>query len=836
MSALADSLAADPVAEARDTAELIRVRGLVQGVGFRPTVWRLARRYGLRGWVANDGDGVLFRLCGPAETIARLIDSLVHEAPPLARIDRIERTASLPSPEDAAFRIADSLPTRARTGAVPDAATCPQCRAEVFDAFQRRYRYPFTNCTDCGPRLSIIEAIPYDRPSTTMRRFDLCPACAGEYRAPDDRRFHAQPIACHACGPRAWLERSDGRAFSLDAITPLDAVDGAATLLMRGQILAIKGLGGFQLACDATNVEAVARLRQRKRRPRKPLALMVRDLDVARAYCAITELEADVLCSAAAPIVIVQPRADGRRVAETIAPGIDTLGLMLPNTPLHHLMLRRMDRPIVLTSGNLSDEPQCIDNDEARQTLGGIADYVLMHDRDIARRVDDSVVRIIGGKPRILRRARGYAPAPLPLPEGFAAAPPILATGGELKGAFCLLCDGQAILSHHMGDLENAKTFADYVRSIDSYQRLFEHAPAIIAIDRHPDYISAKTGRDLAARHQIDVAEVQHHHAHIAACLAENGVALDAAPVIGVALDGLGYGLDGALWGGEFLLADYRDCQRLATFKPVAMPGGAQAIREPWRNTYAHLMGGMGWARFAMDYAELPLHQFLQAKPRAVLDSMIARGVNSPLASSCGRLFDAAAAAAGICCERAEYEGQAAMEFEALVDAHTLAHEDERLAYPFAIPRLTSANLPYVEPLPMWQALLGDLIADTPVPVIAARFHKGLAAVIVRMVDKLRQRDTDTAPVTTVALSGGVLQNRVLLEQLISRLEALDLRVLTHAQVPANDGGLALGQGVIAAARAVAPGLEPQCLELPGLEPPSPGPQCPEPRRSMRCA
>ncbi len=493
-----------------------------------------------------------------------------------------------------------------------------------------------------------------------------------------------------------------------------------------------------------------------------------------------------------------------RLIAENVAPGVGTFGVMLPNTPLHHLMLRRIDRPIVLTSGNLSDEPQCIDNEEAHRTLGGIADYFLLHDRDIARRVDDSIVRIIGGKPRIIRRARGYAPAPLELPDGFADAPPVLAMGGELKGAFCLLRDGQAIVSHHMGDLENAKTFADYTRSIDEYQILFEHVPAIIAVDCHPEYLSTKWGRDLAARRQLDIAEVQHHHAHIAACLAENDVAVDAGPVMGVALDGLGYGLDGTLWGGEFLLADYRDCRRLATFKPVAMPGGAQAIREPWRNTYAHLMAEMGWTRLTEDYAATPLYKFLQSKPHTVLAGMIARGVNSPLASSCGRLFDAVAAAAGVCRERADYEGQAAVEFEALVDADTLAHEVERLAYPFAI-ALPSGNLPYVEPLPMWRALLSDLMRDTPVPVIAARFHKGLAMVVARMIDRLRQRHPEREPISTVALSGGVLQNRVLLEQLIGRLEALGLRVLTNTLVPANDGGLALGQAVIAAARALAP-------------------------------
>ena len=801
MSDLAEALAAAP-----DVAEMIRVRGLVQGVGFRPTVWRLAQRAGLRGWVINDGDGVNILVRGQADAVEGFVESLRREAPTLARIDCIERSAAVPALDDGSFRILASHGGAARTGVVPDAATCPQCRAEILDPFERRYRYPFTNCTHCGPRLSIIEAIPYDRQNTTMRSFHLCPACAAEYRAPADRRFHAQPIACHACGPRAWLERSDGKKMVMDTITTLDDVDGAASLVMRGEIVAIKGAGGFQLACDATNADAVARLRTRKHRPRKPLALMVRDLDVARAYCDITAREAALLAEAAAPIVLVSLRAGGRAVAANVAPGIVTLGIMLPNTPLHHLMLRRMNRPIVLTSGNLSDEPQCISNEDARQRLRGIADYFLLHDRDIARRVDDSIVRVVGATPCILRRARGYAPASLRLPAGFADAPNILAMGGELKGAFCLLRGGEAILSHHMGDLENARTFADYTQSIDAYLALFDHAARIIAVDCHPDYLSTQLGGVLAASHSAEISEVQHHHAHIAACMAENGVPLDAPPVLGVALDGLGFGLDGTLWGGEFLLADYRDCQRVGTFKPVAMPGGAQAIREPWRNAYAHIMAEIGWARFAMDYRETDLYRFLAARPRAVLNGMLEGRINSPLASSCGRLFDAVAAAAGICRERTEYEGQAAAEFEALVDADTLAHEDARLAYPFAIPRLKSSNLPYVEPLPMWQALLGDLVENAPMGVIAARFHKGLAAVIARMVDQLRQ----TTPIETVALSGGVLQNRVLLEQLIGRLQAMGMQVLTHARVPANDGGLALGQAVVAAARKKArPGLCP---------------------------
>jgi hydrogenase maturation protein HypF len=407
-------------------------------------------------------------------------------------------------------------------------------------------------------------------------------------------------------------------------------------------------------------------------------------------------------------------------------------------------------------------------------------------------------------EPRILRRARGYAPAPLRLPDGLAAARPVLAMGGELKNTFCLLREGQAIVSHHMGDLEDALAHADYRSSIDQYLRLFEHEPALVAVDRHPEYLSRKLGRELAARRGLDLAEVQHHHAHIGACMAENGIALDAGPVLGVALDGLGYGDDGMLWGGEFLLADYRACKRLGTFKPVALPGGEQAVHEPWRNTYAHLMAEMGWPRFAMNYSQLDLYRFLAEKPRVLLDEMIARKVNSPLASSCGRLFDAAAAAAGLCPGRIQYEGQAAVELEALVDRRTLSDETDDLAYPFAIPRLQPGNLPYVEPLAMWQALLGDLILDTPVSVISARFHKGLAIVIARMVEKLSLHECGADPARTVALSGGVFQNRVLFEQVVTRLEALGLRVLTHRHVPSNDGGLALGQAVIAAARSLA--------------------------------
>lgn len=784
-------------------AQRIVVRGLVQGVGFRPTVWRLARKHGLRGTVANDGEGVVIHASGPRTALEAFVHELLAYPPPLARIETIERHALATDLASSGFAIIDSTSSRMRTGVVPDAATCALCVDELFDPLCRRYRYPFINCTHCGPRLSIVGSIPYDRVRTTMATFAMCSDCAAEYRDAADRRFHAEPTACHVCGPRAWLERADGKPFAVHAYTMMDDPDAACTLLQRGHIVAIKGIGGFQLACDASNAAVVAKLRSLKHRRAKAFALMARDLEVIRRYARVDAAEQAALESTAAPIVLL--RASGEVLPEEVAPGVSVLGFMLPNSPLHHLLLKRMQRPIVLTSGNLSDEPQCIDNAEARQRLGGIAEFLLLHDRDIACRVDDSVVAQSAGEMRVWRRARGYAPAPLGLPPGFEAAPQVLALGGELKNSFCLLRDAQAILSHHMGNLEEARTFADYAASLQRYSALFEFSPDIVAVDRHPDYLSTKHGKALAAERGIAVEEIQHHHAHIASCMAENGVAYAASPLLGVVLDGLGFGMDDTLWGGEFLRADYCNFTRLAAFKPVAMPGGAAAIREPWRNTYAQLMAELGWARFQMNYAELELYTFLAGKPRALLDDMLSKRVHSPLASSCGRLFDAVAAACGICRESAAYEGQAAIQLEAAIDEKTLRQEDESLAYPFAIPRLKTSGLPYIEPLAMWQALLGDLILKTPVPDMAARFHKGLAIVIARMVDKLSAYEgRDSAPpIKTVALSGGVFQNRVLLELVIERLQRLGFTVLSQRQVPSNDGGLALGQAAIAAARAI---------------------------------
>lgn len=789
-----------------EIAERIIVRGLVQGVGFRPNIWRLAKEFNIQGSIINNGNGVEIIAQGSIENLENFISALQAESPKLSRIDEVNRTKIefLTSIFD--FQIRASETTEVQTGVVADASVCEDCKAETLDPFARRFRYPFTNCTNCGPRLSIIQNIPYDRENTTMRAFEMCAECREEYENPADRRFHAQPIACYKCGPKVWIERADGKSFAVETFTMLDDADAICTLIQRGFIAAIKGLGGFQLACDATNEDTVSRLRKLKTREMKPFALMVRDLQTARELCEISDEEAEILQSPSAPIVILnQSKIQNRKfkIAESVAPNINTLGIMLPNTPLHLLIMRRMTRPMVLTSGNISDEPQEIENEKVVEKLGHIAEYFVMNNRPIAQRVDDSVVKIMANEPRIFRRARGFAPVPILLPKGFENTPKILAFGGELKNTFCLLRDGKAIISQHIGDLEDTATFQDYRHNLKLYETLYRNQPTILVCDLHPEYLSSKLAREKAEKENLPLIETQHHHAHIAACLAENRLEIDAKPVIGVALDGLGFGEDGTFWGGEFLLTDYAGCKRLATFKPVAMPGGEQAIKEPWRNTYAHLLAEMGWAKFAMNYADLELFQFLNQKPRELLDGMLKKQINSPLASSCGRLFDAVAAAIGICRDKAFYEGQGAIELEQIVDEKTLREEDELLVYPFAIPRLKESNLPYIEPLAMWQAVLGDLILNTPKPVMAARFHKGLAKVIVEMIEKLSRYECGDEEVKTVALSGGVWQNKVLFEEVLRRLAEKDFTVLTHRNLPPNDGGLSLGQAAIAAARLI---------------------------------
>ncbi len=778
----------------------IRVRGRVQGVGFRPTVWRIARDLDLCGEVLNDAHGVLVRVGGGSSAVDDLIVRMKSEPPPLARIDRIETRAfvgSLP-PQ---FRIAESLAGDAHTQIAPDASICPDCAQEVTNPFERRFRYPFTNCTHCGPRLSFVRGIPYDRVNTTMAPFAMCEACEREYSEPNNRRFNAEAIACHDCGPRATLIRLDSRATSFDQHSMIESVEVASRLIQKGEIVAVKGLGGYHLACDATKTDVVARLRRLKRRDAKPFALMARDLGVLRRSCSVGSLEERVLASMAAPIVLLT--ADGlQSLPEEIAPGLSSLGFMLPTTPLHLLLLQGMDTPVVMTSGNFSEEPQVINDSVVREDLAGIATYALLHNREIANRVDDSITRVMAGQSRVLRRARGFAPAPITLPRGFEAAPELLAMGGELKATFCLVKDGEAILSQHQGDLENAETLDDYRKNQTLYAELFGHAPVALVADLHAEYLSTKLAHEWGRERELPLIEVQHHHAHIASCLAENSYPLDAPAVLGIVLDGLGWGDDGTIWGGEFLLADYRGYERLGAFKPVAMPGGAQAVREPWRNLYAHLMAAMGWAEFAKNFAKLEVFADLSGRPRSVLDAMIRNGVNTPKASSCGRLFDAVAAVLGVCRDRQAYEGEAGSRLEAAV---TLRGVSEDLTYPFSIDNSGSFKLPYIEPLAMWRAILGDLVLKTPVPVMAARFHLGLAKIIVTMAGKLASGDAcESAPrFKTVALSGGCFQNRILFEEVARRLEQQNFIVLSHAQVPANDGGLALGQAAIGAARLI---------------------------------
>jgi len=774
--------------------EEIRVSGIVQGVGFRPTVYRLANMLGLKGEVFNDGKGVLIRVSGSEEIITDFVNKLYQECPPLARINQVVRGLYWGEFNFDDFVISPSVNGVIKTQVSPDAASCPQCQREIFDPFSRYFRYPFTNCTHCGPRLTIIRAIPYDRDNTSMANFSMCKECEREYEDVENRRFHAQPVACFVCGPRAWLERADGKPVISDMFSMLDDLDAVCTLLQKGEIVAIKGLGGFHLACDATSENAVQKLRNRKNRYHKPLALMARDMNIISEYCYINDLEKELLTSSAAPIVLLKIK-DNHQLASSIAPGQNTLGFMLPYTPLHHLILKRMKVPIVLTSANISDEPQCINNEDAKDKLSKIADYFLLHNRDIVNRVDDSVVRVIDNKIQTLRRARGYAPAPIILPPGFEKIPPILAMGSELKNTFCLLREGEAILSQHLGDLENASAFNAYQETLNLYLNLFEHKPEIIAIDKHPEYLSSKLGKQLATVNHIKLAEIQHHHAHIAACMAENQISLDTKPILGIAFDGLGYGEDGTLWGGEFLLADYQSFQRLATFKPMAMIGGKQAIYQPWRNTYSQLINAFSWQEIPEKYRDLAIIKFLEHKNPKLLNQIIEKGINSPLTSSVGRLFDAVAAAIGICPEQCSYEGQAAIEMEAIADTNILNNDKETLNYSFKLEK--SANIYYIDTSSTWREILDDIKQHISSSEIAAKFHQSLAITTVKIVKQLKQENQ----FNQVVLTGGVFQNQILLQQVKMRLEKLEINVLTHSIVPTNDGGLSLGQSVIAAAK-----------------------------------
>ncbi len=762
----------------------IQVNGVVQGVGFRPTVWKIANQLKLTGTVWNGADGVTIELWGAEQPLEQFIQQLQQEPPPLAIIEEIHTSPLRGSAPDR-FTITESHDGTVTTGVAADAATCTACLEDIHDPENRRYHYPFTNCTHCGPRLSIIRAIPYDRPNTSMAPFLLCPDCDREYRDPADRRFHAQPNCCPVCGPKLWLE--DRQQQQLKG----NPIQQAAEQLKQGNIVAIKGIGGIHLACDATNETAVVKLRQRKLRPTKALAVMVRSKAEALRYATPSAQEIEVLQSRAAPIVILDKGVEP--LAPSIAPLQQSIGIMLPYSPLHHLLMETVERPIVLTSGNLSGQPQCIHNQDARDELNTIADYWLLHDREIINRVDDSVVRLIDGSIRTLRHARGYAPETLTLPDGFEESPDLLAMGGELKNGFALLRGNQITPSQYIGDLEEPTVLQEYRHTHQLFQQLFDHHPTAIAVDQHPDYLPTQLGTQWATEQQIPLISVQHHHAHIAAVMVEQQLPLDTPPLLGIALDGLGYGENGEIWGGEFLLTRYTDYRRVGRVAPIAMPGGAKASREPWRNSAAHLLATVGLEALFSEHKTLELIQYLQQKPLTTLQQMVSRQLNSPPASSCGRLIDAVAAAVGICREQLSFEGEAAIALESLAEK-----VDDSAHYPCQIIQ-TGPELLQLEWGPLWQAILEDIHKKCTRERIAARFHNSLIHAITTMALQL----CETHQLKTVALGGGVFQNRILLEGISAQLRQQRLHVLSAEKTPSNDQGIANGQCAIAAARAI---------------------------------
>ncbi len=765
----------------------IRIRGIVQGVGFRPYIWHLAQQHQICGTVWNDSQGVMIHAFAEMHCLQHFIEQIPEQLPPLATIDAIDvHTLSVPQPPHT-FTIADSSHNASmQTPVSADAATCPHCLEEINDPTNRRYRYPFTNCTHCGPRLSIVQRMPYDRHNTSMAKFNMCPACLREYQNPADRRFHTQTNCCAECGPKIWLQDNHGEHLASD-----DVIELAARQLCEGRILAIKGLGGFHLACDASNADSVALLRSRKFRYAKPLAVMALDIAMIKRYALVDEKAARALGDKPAAIVLL--RKHEKELANAVSFDDRHIGFMLAYTPLHHLLLHACKRPLVMTSGNISEQPQCIDNAQAEEQLKTIADSFLLHDRDIINRLDDSVVRIIHGSQQILRRARGYAPNSLTLPAGFEHADGILAMGAELKNSVCLIKQGKAIVSQHIGDLQDMPTQRDYQNTLALYQQLHEFKAQKIAVDLHPNYISTQNGQQYAAQHTLPLTSVQHHHAHIAASMAEYGLASDTSAVLGVVFDGLGMGPDQQLWGGEFLIADYQQYQRLAALQPIALPGANQAMREPWRNTLAQLHHYFDWSSLSTHSSDLTFFQNMRKKPVTPLLSMLDKSINSPLCSSAGRLFDAFAALLGLYTDSISYEGQAAIALENLA---TPAFPSQS-AYHHAFTWHTIRGVEMIECKALWQAVLNDLENDIDSSEIAARIHRSIIEMIVNTIQQLT-RHTQTH---TIVLSGGVFQNALLLEGTTEQLSRCGFQVLFPRQFPINDGGIALGQGLICAAQ-----------------------------------
>lgn len=743
------------------------VHGVVQGVGFRPFVHRAARSQGLGGSIRNTPQGVRIEVQGPNAELERFVDTILRRHPPHAKIDRLETEELSVRPENP-FRILDSESDSASKPAIPpDLAVCSECLNEVTTPGERRYQYPFTNCTHCGPRYSIVEGSPYDRERTSMRAFPMCPACRAEYEDPSDRRFHAQPIACPTCGPQLTLLNAGGNVIA----TKGAALDVACDWIRNGRIVALKGLGGFQFVVDATQDEAVQRLRARKRREEKPFALMLASVEAARCYCAISDDEAAVLTSPACPIVLLQRRValeSGKLppIVSSVAPGNPRLGVMLPNTPLHHLMMRELQRPIVCTSGNVSEEPMCIEIDEAKERLSGIADAFLTHDRPIVRQVDDSVVRVGPDGPRLLRRARGYTPAAIEL--GSDGPSEILAVGGHLKNTVALRIGSQVVLSQHVGDLDYAEGRALLARTVTDLLTFHGVTPTLVACDAHPDYASTQYAVQYAAASGIPLIRVQHHHAHVLSVMAEHR--LDG-HVLGLAWDGSGFGADGTVWGGEALLCDANEYRRVAHLRPFRLPGGEQAVREPRRAALGLLYEIMG------DSAMELVGRWFSPTERRVLSAALRRGVMCPITTSMGRLFDAVACLAGLYA-RSNYEGQAAMALEYAADAQT---PDRKYPLP-----LSGGDPAVADWEPMIRRIVADLRDGVPVGVVAASFHAALGTFAVEAAQR--------AALPRVVLSGGCFQNALLGDLVRSRLEDAGFQVFENRLVPANDGGLALGQ------------------------------------------
>lgn len=781
---------------------ILEISGIVQGVGFRPFIWQLANNMGLKGEVRNNSQGVEIILhCGDND-LARFEARMTNEHPPLAEIISIHSSPHEASSDYAGFSISPSQSGKMKTQITPDAATCPACIDEIFSLQERRYHYPFTNCTHCGPRLTIIHEAPYDRATTSMAPFILCPDCQKEYENPADRRFHAQPIACPACGPSLELSFLKDQSGQPEMTNLSDLIAGTADLIRKGKIAAIKGLGGFHLACLATNTEIVAELRHRKKRSNKAFALMVRNAEMAAQYGKFSSEELTLLQSQAAPIVLV----DKGKISlpEQVAPGLHQFGIMLPNTPLHHLLMAHFDEPLIMTSGNVSNMPQLITNQEAATELAGIADFMLAHNRPITNRVDDSVARIVNGKPALIRRARGYAPAPLSLPKGFERAPDLIAFGGELKSTFCMIKDQCAILSQHLGDLEHVPTFNAYQQTIALYTDLFEHQPTARAIDKHPEYLSSKYGAEQSEKDNLPLIQIQHHHAHMASAMGENDHGREEGACLALIMDGVGFGEDGTIWGGELLLGDYSSFKRIGSFPAIPIPGGSAAIKQPWRNLVAHLNHTIGWETYCKENSTLPLTDYLRQKPVPTLIAMINKGLNAPKASSCGRLFDAVAAALNLSADEVTYEGEAAMQLEALVNNNDWQKLDPSSLYKASYDDHCNdqINLNFT---PLWQGIFADLRAGMANRLIATKFHKSLTLILLDWVsawlhNNRMMNDKGEQP-TKIILSGGCFQNKTLIEALIPMLEDIGLPPLIHHKLPANDGSLSYGQALIAAAR-----------------------------------